>query len=74
MDDDTEYRISLISFEGKSVRIQTWWSTEDKFALLSAALGEPEVESIYPRSYIDDTVTEVIAEGVHLTKDDDDEK
>lgn len=69
---EVEYRISLIAFEGKTVRIQTYWTDEGKYALLSAALGEPDVESIYGRDYINDTKDAVVAEGVHMTKDDDD--
>lgn len=68
-----EYRISLICFEEKTVNIKTWWTTEDKYTLLSAALGDPQVDSIYPRDYINATAEEVLQDGVHLIKEDEDD-
>lgn len=70
---DPEYRLSLISFEDETVNIKTWWVTEDKYALLDAALGDPEVDSIYSRKYINDTADDVLNAGVHVVKDEDDE-
>lgn len=67
-----DYRLSLITFEQDTVNIKTWWLTEDKFTLLSAALGDPEVDSIYPREYINDSQAAVMEQGVHVIKEDDD--
>jgi hypothetical protein len=67
----TEHRLSLISFHESTVNIKTWWLTEDKYALLEAAMGDPEVDSIYSRDYINDTADEVLGNGVHDVKDSD---
>jgi hypothetical protein len=70
---ENEYRVSLIEFSQSSVNIKTWWTTEDRYALLSAALGDPEVDSIYPREYINSTSDAVMSEGVHMTKEEEDD-
>lgn len=68
------YRLSLIAFTGGTVNIKTWWITEDKFALLDAAMGDPDVDSIYPREYIDSTTDEIIDAGVHMVREEDDQE
>ena len=70
---DDEYRISLISFSEDTVNIKTWWTTEDRYALLSAALGDPEVDSIYPREYVNATSEAVLEEGVHMIREEEDD-
>jgi hypothetical protein len=73
MEASNEYRISIIVFEGDHVNIKTWWTSEDKYALLDAALGEPDVDSIYPRDYINSSAENAIQEGVHVVREDEDD-
>lgn len=77
MCDNEEHRISLITFKETTVHIRTWWITEDKYALIDAALGEPAVDSMYPREFIDAAQDDVLEQGVHMWpeqgEDDDDD-
>ena len=72
-DEEDAYRISLICFSGDTVHIKTWWTTEDRYALLSAALGDPEVDSIYPIEYINETTEGILQEGVHFLKEEEED-
>lgn len=65
----TEHRISLMEFKDSTVHISTWWVPEDKFALLTGALGDPDVSSIYSREYISETAEDVLQAGVHNLKE-----
>lgn len=66
-----EYRVSLIEFGGESVDISTYWISLHQFALLKAALGDPDVESFYPRDYIDEQGNDAVERGVHLYSEED---
>lgn len=69
--EDDEYRVSLIEFKNNTVNIKSWWIDQAKYALLMAALGDPEVDSIYSRDFIDSTAEQVITDGVHFVKESD---
>jgi hypothetical protein len=65
-----EYRISLIEFKGDTVEIGTYWVDETKFAMLRAALGDPEVDSVYSRDTFRSS-EKVLPEGAHfVTRND----
>ena len=58
--------MSLILFDEDTCNIKTWWITEDKFALLSAAMGTPEADSLYSREYFNNSADTVLEKGAHF--------
>lgn len=42
-----EYHISLTVYDGMTANVKTWNVDEARFALLSAALGDPQEDSTY---------------------------
>jgi hypothetical protein len=66
---EDEFRLALMHFHGDSIEIATYWVERDKFAMLRAALGEPQVDSVYDR----ETVENNTVEGAHFFQEDDDE-
>lgn len=60
---EPEHRVSLIMFEGKTCTIRTWWINESRYALLNAALGDPEVDSVYDRDGLSADLGAHVIEG-----------